>query len=51
MTIPLGTAGSTGLIQSVSNTNNRLDGVTIAGTLDMTSIANSRQRLVNNKLL
>ncbi|MBS0392025.1 MAG: choice-of-anchor D domain-containing protein [Proteobacteria bacterium] len=42
----LGTAGS-GVIQSASNASNVLSGVTVAGTLDMTGIANARQRLVN----
>jgi hypothetical protein len=42
----LGTTG-TGAIRAASNGGNALDGVSITGLLDLASIANARQRLVN----
>ncbi|MBS0305158.1 MAG: hypothetical protein JSR43_07250, partial [Proteobacteria bacterium] len=46
----LGTSG-TGVIQAASRGYNFLDGTTITGTLDLTGIANSRQRLINTNTL
>ena len=46
----LSTTGS-GTINVTSNGNNFLDGVAIAGTLDMTTSANSRERIVGGAVL
>ena len=46
----ISTAG-TGTLEVTSNGNNFLSGVTIAGTVDMTSTANARQRIVGGATL
>ncbi|HYP68294.1 MAG TPA: choice-of-anchor D domain-containing protein [Thiobacillaceae bacterium] len=43
----IGTAGSTGALRADGNSGNVLSGVTLNGTLDLTSIGNSRERVVN----
>ncbi|MFZ1906205.1 MAG: hypothetical protein WAU56_12545, partial [Steroidobacteraceae bacterium] len=47
----LGTTGTTGKVAASSNSNNFLSGVTLDGTLDLTSTANARERIVNGLTL
>jgi hypothetical protein len=42
----INTAGS-GVFRAVSSGSNVLDNVTVAGTVDMTTVANSRERIIN----
>jgi hypothetical protein len=49
VTITGGTIASsgTGSFQALSNSNNVLNGGTVAGTVDLTTIVNSRERIIN----